>query len=63
MLMGGMVKVIKKTQVVGITWINYPGNAGVHGNEEADRLAVSAPVGGQLLHDRKDVIKALGDKV
>jgi hypothetical protein len=30
--------------------------AGVCGNEEADRLAVSVPVGGQLLHDRRDVI-------
>jgi hypothetical protein len=40
----------------------FPGHAGVRGNEEADRLAVLAPVGGQLLDDRKDVIKALWDK-
>jgi hypothetical protein len=45
--------------VVGITWIYFPGHAGVRGNEEADRLGVSASVGGQLLHDRRDVIKAL----
>jgi hypothetical protein len=35
----------------------------VRGNEEADRLAISAPVGGQLFHDRKDFIKTLWDKV
>ena len=50
---------LNKTKVVGITRIYCPGHAGVRGNEEADRLAVSAPVGGQLLHDRVDVIRAL----
>jgi hypothetical protein len=30
--------------------------------DEADRLAVSAPVGGQLLHDKRDVVRALWDK-
>jgi hypothetical protein len=48
--------------VVGITWIFCAGHAGVCGNEEADKLAVLAPIGGQLLHDRKDVIKGLSDK-
>jgi hypothetical protein len=51
-----------KTKVVGITWIYCPGHAGVRRNEETDRLAVSAPVGGQLLHDKRDVIGALWDK-
>jgi hypothetical protein len=36
------------TEVVGITWICCPRHAGVLENEEADRLAVSVPVGGQL---------------
>jgi hypothetical protein len=42
-----------------ITWSYCPGLAGVHGNKEADRLAVSAPVAGQIPHDRRDVIKTL----
>jgi hypothetical protein len=53
---------LNKTRVVGITWNYCPGHAGVRGNEEADRLAVSVPVGGQLLHDKGDVIRALCDK-
>jgi hypothetical protein len=39
-----------------------PGHAGVRENEEVDSLAVSAPVGGQLLHDKRYVIGALWDK-
>jgi hypothetical protein len=49
--------------VCGYYFLLYcPGQAGVGGNEEADRLAVSAPVGGQPLYDRKYVFKALWDK-
>jgi hypothetical protein len=54
---------LNKTKVVEITWIYCPGHAGVRGKEEADRLAVSAPVGSQLLYDKRDVISALWDKV
>jgi hypothetical protein len=32
------------------------------GNKETDRLAVSAPVVSQLLHDKRDVVRALWDK-
>jgi hypothetical protein len=49
--------------VVGITWIYCPGHAGVCGNEEVDRLAVLELVGGQLLHDKREAIRALWDKV
>jgi hypothetical protein len=41
---------------------NSPGHAGVRGNEEADRLAVSTPVGGLLLQDKRDVFRTLWDK-
>jgi hypothetical protein len=40
----------RKTQVVEITWIYCHGHAGVRGNEEADRLSVSAPLGCQGVH-------------
>jgi ribonuclease HI len=53
---------LNKTKMVGITWIYCPRYAGVRGNKEADRLAVSAPVGGQLLHGKRNVIGALWDK-
>jgi hypothetical protein len=53
---------LNKTKVVGITWMFCPGHADVCGNEEADRLAVSALVGGQLLHVKRDVIRTLWDK-
>ena len=50
---------LERTQVVGILWIFSPGHAGVVGNEQADRLAGSAPLGGELMHDKTDVVKAL----
>jgi len=34
----------------------------VRGNEQADKLAGLAPVGGQLYYDRNDVVRALWDK-
>jgi len=40
-----------------------PGHAGVLGNEQANKLAVSAFVKRKLQYDKKHVIKALWDKV
>jgi ribonuclease HI len=39
------LETLNKTKVVGITWIYCSGHAGVHGNEEADRLVDSVTRG------------------
>jgi len=44
-------------------WVFCPGHADVYGNEQVDKLAGLAPVGGQLLYDRNEVIKTLWYKV
>ena len=54
---------LRKTRVKRIVWIFSPGHAGVVGNEQADRLAGTAQLGGILMHDKADVVKALWDHV
>ena len=54
---------IQRSQVARITCIFSPGHAGVLGNEQADRLAGSAKLGGVLMHDRADVAAALWEHV
>ena len=50
---------LQRSRVTSIVWIFSPGHAGVLGNEQADRLAGSAQLGGLLMHDKADVVKAL----
>jgi len=54
---------IHRSQVSKVTGILCLGHAGVIDNEQADKLVVSALVKGKLQCDKKDVIKALWDKV
>ena len=49
---------MQHTSLRAITWIFCPGHSGVKGNEEADRLAGSAVVDGQVKFD-KEVLKTL----
>ena len=46
-----------------MTWIFCPGHAGVLCNEQADKMTGLALVKGKLQYDKRDVIKALWDKV
>ena len=50
---------LQRARVTSIVWIFSPGHAGVLGNEQADRLAGSAQLGGVLIYDGADVVKAL----
>ena len=52
-----------RTQIVRIIWIFSPGHAGVRGNEQADRLAGNAPLGGSLPMDKGEVVLRLWDQV
>ena len=54
---------LRRSRVASITWIFSPGHAGVLGNEQADRLAGSAKLGGVLMHDKADVVAALWEHV
>lgn len=54
---------IQHTSLRAITWIFCPGHSGVKGNEEADRLAGSAVVDGQVKFDKGEVLKTLEEKL
>ena len=54
---------IQLTSLRAITWIFCPGHSGVKGNEEADRLAGSAVVDGQVKFDKGEVLKTLEEKL
>ena len=54
---------LQKSQIVRIVWIFCPGHAGVRGNEQADRLAGRAPLGGSLPMDKGEVVARLWDQV
>ena len=54
---------LRRSRVTSIAWIFSPGHAGVLGNEQADRLAGSAQLGGILMHDKADVVAALWEHV
>ncbi|CAG5117654.1 unnamed protein product [Candidula unifasciata] len=51
-----------RSWVVSILWIVSPGHAGVVGNEQACRLAGSAPLGGEVIHDKAEGVKPFGNK-
>ena len=54
---------LQKSQIVRIVWIFCPGHAGLLVNEQADRLAGNAPLGGSLPMDNGEVVVRLWDQV
>ena len=54
------IEAIEQTSLRAIAWIFCPGHAGVKGNEEADKLAGTAPVVGEdIPFDKSEILKIL----
>ncbi|XP_012941316.1 uncharacterized protein LOC106012555 [Aplysia californica] len=54
---------IQHSSLRAITWIFCPWHSGVKANEEADRLAGSAVVDGEVKFDKGEVLKTLEEKL